>query len=64
MQKIVRVYKSHEEAEAADLDYYRKLTPEQRLRILLKIIADHHGSEYAPPSRLQRVCQITQRGRG
>lgn len=62
MQKVVRVYNSHQEAEAANLAYYRSLTPERRLRILFQIIADHEGGADASQGRLQRVCRVIRRG--
>jgi hypothetical protein len=37
MEKVVRIFKSFEEADQADKEYYRNLTPEQRLDILLEI---------------------------
>lgn len=53
MQKTVAKFRSFEEAEKADCDFYRKLTPEERLKILLDLLP--HGSE----QRLERVYRIT-----
>ena len=61
VEKVVRVFNSHAEAEAANLEFYRRLTPEQRLRILFQIIADHEGGTDASQRRLQRVCRIVKR---
>lgn len=63
MEKVVRVFKSFEEAEAADRAYYRSLTPEQRLEILFELITPDEGCDEAPEERLQRVYRITQRNR-
>jgi hypothetical protein len=49
----VRVFRSFEEAEEADRAFYRSLTPEQRLDILLQLIAQH-----GPVQRLERVYKI------
>jgi len=49
----VRVFRSFEEAEKADREFYRSLTPEQRLNILLQLIAQH-----GTPQRLERVFRI------
>lgn len=63
MEKSVQIFNSHQEAEAADLEYYRRLTPEQRMRILFQIIADHEGGTDASQSRLQRFCRVIKRSR-
>jgi hypothetical protein len=39
MEKVVHKFSSHEASDAADRAYYRSLTPEQRLDILLTLIA-------------------------
>ena len=51
--KQVRVFRSFQEAEDADRAFYRSLTPEQRLDILLQLIAQH-----GPVQRLERVYKI------
>jgi hypothetical protein len=51
--KQVRVFRSFQEAEDADRAFYRSLTPEQRLDILLQLIAQH-----GPVTRLERVYKI------
>jgi hypothetical protein len=38
MEKIVRKFKSFDEADQADDDYYRSLSGNQRLAILLELI--------------------------
>ena len=49
-----KVFRSFEEAEQADRDFYRSLTPEQRIEILLQLIAQH-----GPRARLERVFRIS-----
>ncbi len=56
MDKIVRKFKNHAEAEKADLEYYRSLTPEERLDILLDLI--ERGSDGASEG-FKRVYRIT-----
>jgi hypothetical protein len=41
MDLTVAKFSSHEEAEKANREYYRSLTPQQRIRILLDLIACH-----------------------
>lgn len=62
MEKSVRIFESHQEAEAANLEFYRKLTPEYRLRTLFQIIADHdHEGEAYYNTQIQKVCRIIKR---
>jgi hypothetical protein len=54
MEKVVRKFKSHEDAERADREFYRSLTPNQRLNILMQMIDDCYGTEH----RLEPVVRI------
>ena len=56
MEKAARVFHSFAEAEQADADYYRSLTPEQRLEILFELVKSQQpdGTE----QRLERVCRV------
>ena len=56
MQPIVRKFSSHAAAEEADRAYYRSLTPNQRLDILLELIASQRGPDEAS-LRIARVCR-------
>jgi hypothetical protein len=56
VEKIVRKYQSHAAAERADRDFYRSLTPQQRLEILLEIVSRTASNE--AEQRLERVCSI------
>ena len=53
MEKKVVKFRSFEEAEKADRDFYRKLTPQARLEILLELL--NHG----PKQRLERTYRVT-----
>ena len=55
MEKIVRKFASFEEAERADLEFYRSLTPQQSLDILLELVAQANGGVDVP---IERVVQI------
>ena len=52
-EEQVRVFNSFKDADDADRAFYRSLTPEQRLDILLQLIAQH-----GPVKRLERVYKI------
>ena len=49
----VSVFRSFQEADDADRAFYRSLTPEQRLDILLELISQHGRVK-----RLERVYRI------
>ncbi len=53
MEKTVRKFDSLVEAEKADRDFYKKMSGNERLRILVDLL------NHAPEQRLERVCRIT-----
>ncbi len=57
MEKVVRKYRSHQEAEEADIEYYRSLTPEQRLEILYTLVEQSLDPDDPNARRLQRVVR-------
>jgi hypothetical protein len=62
MERIVRRFDSHAEADAADRAYYRSLTPQQRLEILFELVRmcrEEHGCS----ERLERVYRIVELSR-
>ena len=58
MERKVRVFKSFEEAERADAEYYASLTPKERVDILLDLVENYRRSLGAA-DRFERVCRIT-----
>jgi hypothetical protein len=59
MEKVVRVFRSFEEADRAEKEYYQSLTGEQRLRILIELNhywAKSYGDQAG--QGLQRVYRI------
>jgi hypothetical protein len=54
VEKAAKKFRSFAEAEKADRDFYKKLTGNERLRILVELL--NHG----PEQRLERVSRITQ----
>ncbi len=56
MEKEARVFHSFAEADQAEDKYYRSLTPEQRLELLLDLVKAQQPDETEP--RLERVCRI------
>lgn len=61
MEKVVRKFASHDEADAADAERDLRLTPEQRIQILLDLQAWKNPD--AAAQRFARVYRITQLSR-
>ncbi len=60
--KTVQRFGSFAESDRATRRYYASLTPEQRLDILLDLIAVQRGDEDEAAQRLQRVYRIAKLG--
>lgn len=58
MDRTVAKYASHEEADKATREYYRSLTPQQRVDILLELIEQARPQNDASNERLERVYRI------
>ena len=61
MEKVIRVFHSFAEAEAAEIEEDRNMTPEQRIAIVLELQTRIYPD--APQQRLARVYRITQHER-
>jgi hypothetical protein len=64
MQAVVAKFRTFREAEAATRDYYRQLSPAERLEILFQLRAMAHKESDATSGRLARVYRIAQLSRG
>jgi len=53
VQRTVRQLRGLAEAEKADRDFYKKLSGNERLQILVELL------NHAPEQRLERVARIT-----
>jgi len=58
MEKVVRIFNSFEEADAADIDSDMRLTPEQRIATVLELQTWIYPD--AAQQGFARVCRITQ----
>ncbi len=58
MDKVVRKFGSFAEADQADREYYRSLTGQQRLDILLELIASVQEAEGVREKEFERVWRI------
>jgi hypothetical protein len=59
MEKVARVFATFAEAEVAEAAYYRSLTPQNRLAILLEL-TDQGRSDHEPQQGLERVYRIVE----
>jgi hypothetical protein len=64
MKMVLNKFRTFREADAATRDYYRRLSPEERLEILFQLRAMAHKESDAPTGRLARVYRIAQLQRG
>jgi hypothetical protein len=60
MELVAAKFASHEEARRASREYYRRLTPQQRLDILLELIGMSREEANASSERLERVYRISE----
>lgn len=60
MKRTITVYNSFAEADEADKRYYHQLTPAERIKILLTLIAERHESDEAATG-FKRVYRIIKR---
>ena len=63
MDKTVRVFDNQSDADRADREYYASLTPDERLTILLDLIATHReslGETAQGFERVHRVVELSQ----
>jgi hypothetical protein len=62
MERVFTISKSFEEADRTDKAYYRSLTPQQRLQILLELNSRWPTDDHAQASeRLERVYRVIKR---
>jgi hypothetical protein len=60
VDRVIRKFTTFEEAEAADRNFYRSLTPAERLAIMIDLIYPEGGD--ADSTRLERVYRIVKLG--
>lgn len=60
MEKVLKVFSSFEEAERADDEYYASLSPQERVDILLDMIAAYRESLGETGQRLERVYRVVE----
>jgi hypothetical protein len=63
MKRVVKKFGAFEEQQKADRAYYRSLTPQQRLDILLEMIETYRDGLDEAERGLTRVCRVSERPR-
>jgi len=56
MEKVAQIFSSFEEAEEAENRYYARLSPQERMAILLELVSPKTDDSQ---QRLKRVYRIT-----
>lgn len=64
MEKVVKIFKSFEEQEAYEVEYWKNMSGDRKLEILEVIRANYWAMKNETPGRLQRVYRVTKRSSG
>jgi hypothetical protein len=62
-QRELQVFQGFEAADRADDEYYAALAPQERLEILLDLVAAYRESTGETSTRLERVYRVTELSR-
>jgi hypothetical protein len=60
MKPVVTKFQTFQEADVAEREFYRRLSPAERLEILFQLRAMAHKESDATSGRLARVYRIAQ----
>jgi hypothetical protein len=63
MDRVVQVFRSFDEADRADDQFYAELSPEERLSILLELVERHRGALGEAADRFERVHRVVELSR-
>lgn len=61
MDYTIRKFASHEEADKAVREYYRSLTPERRVEILLELVETYSNASCKGFERVHRFVKLESR---
>jgi len=64
MKRVARIFRSFEDADAADDQFYASLAPEERLDILLELVERHRSTLGEAANRFERVHRIVELSQG
>ena len=60
MERVLAKFRTHREAQKATLEYYRRLSPAERLEILFQLSKLNCKEDDAASERLDRIYRIAQ----
>ena len=60
----IKIFKSHEEQEKADITYYRRLDPNKKVENLIYLRNQYFYMKYGRIPRLRRVYKVINRQKG
>jgi len=58
MKKVIQIFKSHEEQESAEINYWKRISRGKRVESLEKIRLNYLRMKYGRVPRLRRVYKI------
>lgn len=58
MKKVIQIFKSHEEQESAEINYWKRISRGKRVDSLEKIRLNYLRMKYGRVPRLRRVYKI------
>ena len=62
MEKVFRIFDSHNDADCEEKKYYLGLSPNQRVEILLQLVSNYSDTyNNGTTARLQRIYRIIDR---
>lgn len=64
MRKVIRKFKSHEEQEAAEINYWKRISRGKRVEALEIIRLNYLRMKYGRVPRLRRVYKIIKQAQG
>ena len=64
MERVVRVFDSHAEAEKADHAYYAAMSPHERVELMLLLVSRYREGLGEAGSRFERVCRVARLSEG
>lgn len=60
MERVVQIFRSFEEADQADDQFYAELAPEERLAMLLELVERQRSALGEAAARFERVHQVVE----
>jgi response regulator of citrate/malate metabolism len=58
MKKVIQIFKSHEEQETAEINYWKRISRGKRVESLEKIRLNYLRMKYGRVPRLRRVYKL------